>query len=260
MKNKLRKALLERRVTLGGWAQIGHPAIAEVMASAGLDWFCVDLEHGAIGIESATNMFRALEGSDCVPVARLPENDPVWIRRLLDAGARGLIIPMVNTAEEASSAVSDAKYPPLGKRGFGYCRANTHGRDFEDYIAEANEEIPVVIQIEHIDAISNLDAIVSVEGVDGLFIGPYDLSGSMGLTGKLTHPDVQAVLRGFRDTCEKQSASAGIHVVEPNCSSIESAVSDGYTLIALGVDNVMLRTSMEQAISEVNRARQLVCS
>src|SRR5512142_2542951 len=119
MTNKLRHALLRREVTLGSWIQIGHPACAEVLARAGFDWVCVDLEHGIIDLESAANIFRALNGFDCVPVARLPLNDPVWIDRVLDAGAGGLIIPVVNTAAEGAQAVRQSKYPPQGVRGFG---------------------------------------------------------------------------------------------------------------------------------------------
>src|SRR5512137_3025198 len=114
MKNRLRSALLENRLTLGGWLQIGHPACAEIHARAGFDWVCVDLEHGAIDLATTADLFRAIEAFGCVPVARLPLNDPVWIHRVLDAGARGLIIPMVKTAQEAEAAVREAKYPPRG--------------------------------------------------------------------------------------------------------------------------------------------------
>ena len=165
MENKLKAALLERKLSLGAWIQIGHPACAEIFAKAGFDWICVDLEHGAIGIETMTNIFRTIDAFDCVPVARLPINDPVWICRTLDAGARGLIIPMVKTAEEAEFAISKAKYPPRGERGYGYSRANLHGIDFENYITTANEEIAIIAQIEHKDGIDNLESILQVPDV-----------------------------------------------------------------------------------------------
>ncbi len=240
MNNKLRRALLDRSLSLGTWIQIGHPASAEILARAGFDWVCVDLEHGGIDPETMTNIFRTLDGFDCVPVARLPLNDPIWIHRTLDAGARGLIIPMVKTAAEADAAVREAKYPPRGVRGFGYSRANMHGVDFDDYIATANDEIAMVMQIEHKDAIGNLDAILEVDGVDGLFIGPLDLSGSMGLTGQMTHPDVVAALDTYRDACARHNATAGMHVVRPTPQNVQDAIAEGYTLIALGVDTVFL--------------------
>jgi len=240
MNNKLRRALLDRSLSLGTWIQIGHPASAEILARAGFDWVCVDLEHGGIDPETMTNIFRTLDGFDCVPVARLPLNDPIWIHRTLDAGARGLIIPMVKTAAEADAAVREANYPPRGVRGFGYSRANMHGVDFDDYIATANDEIAMVMQIEHKDAIGNLDAILEVDGVDGLFIGPLDLSGSMGLTGQMTHPDVVAALDTYRDACARHNATAGMHVVRPTPQNVQDAIAEGYTLIALGVDTVFL--------------------
>lgn len=240
MKNKLRKALLERKVTLGAWIQIGHPACAEIFARAGFDWVCVDLEHGVIDLETMTNIFRALAGFDCVPVARLPINDPVWIHRSLDAGAQALIIPMVKTADEAESALREAKYPPRGVRGFGYSRANMHGTDFNEYIASANDEIAMVMQIEHKDAIANLDAILDTRGVDGLFVGPLDLSGSMAITGQMEHPDMVAALERYRAACRAHGTSAGLHIIRPDEKNVQQALNQGYTLIALGLDNVFL--------------------
>jgi 2-dehydro-3-deoxyglucarate aldolase len=243
MKNKFRKALLNRELTLGAWMQIGHPAIAEIFAKAGFDWICVDLEHGAIDLETMTDIFRTVDAYDTIPVARLPLNDPVWIHRSLDAGARGLIIPMVKTAQEADSAIREAKYPPRGVRGFGYSRANIHGMDFDGYIKTANDEIAMVMQIEHKDAIDNLDDIVKVDGVDALFIGPVDLSGSMGITGQMEHPDMVAALEKYLEVATKANKSFGMHIVRPNSENIKANVKQGYTMIALGLDNVFLDES-----------------
>lgn len=240
MKNKFRKALLNRELTFGAWMQIGHPAIAEIFAKAGFDWICVDLEHGAIDLETMTNIFRTIDALDCVPVARLPLNDLVWIHRSLDAGAKGLIIPMVKAAEEAERAIREAKYPPRGVRGFGYSRANMYGMEFDEYVKTANDEIAMVMQIEHKDAIANLEDIVKVDGVDGLFIGPLDLSGSMGITGQLDHPDMLAALDKYRKVCQDNNKSAGMHIVRPNPENIRAAIEEGYTLVALGLDNVFL--------------------
>lgn len=253
MKNRLRRALLERQVTLGSWIQIGHPACAEVLARAGFDWVCVDLEHGAIDLETTADIFRALGGFDCVAVARLPLNDPIWIHRTLDAGARGLIIPMVKTAAEAEAAVREAKYPPRGSRGFGYSRANLHGADFETYIASANDEIAMVMQIEHKDAIGNLDAILRVNGVDGVFIGPLDLSGSMGITGKLDHPQMVQALETYRAACRAHKKSAGLHIVRPDEAGIRRALEEGYTMLALGLDNVFMEQSARASLKAAGR-------
>lgn len=253
MTNKLRRALLQREVTLGSWIQIGHPATAEILARAGFDWVCVDLEHGAIDLESTAGLFRALGDSECVPVARLPVNDSTWIHRVLDAGARGLIIPMVKTAAEAEAAIRAAKYPPRGERGFGYSRANGHGADFTAYVESANEEIAMIMQIEHKDAVANLDAILRVDGVDGVFIGPLDLSGSMGITGQLEHPQMVAALAQYRAVCAANRKSAGMHLVRPNETSIRGALDDGYTMIALGIDNVFLQEGARATLEAAGR-------
>ena len=253
MKNKFRKAVLNKEVCLGAWMQIGHCAVAEIFARAGFDWVCVDLEHGAIDLETMTNIFRTLDAFDCVPVARLPLNDPVWIHRSLDAGARGLIIPMVNSASEAEKAISEAKYPPRGVRGFGYSRANMHGMDFDSYIKEANNEIAMVMQIEHKNAIANLEEIARVDGVDGFFIGPLDLSGSMGITGQLDHPDMVAALDKYKKVCNDFDLSAGMHLVRPNEDTIQSSINQGYTLIALGLDNVFIDESSKAALKAAGK-------
>ncbi len=253
MKNKFRKAVLNKEVCLGAWMQIGHCAVAEIFARAGFDWVCVDLEHGAIDLETMTSIFRTLDAFDCVPVARLPLNDPVWIHRCLDAGARGLIIPMVNSASEAEKAISEAKYPPRGVRGFGYSRANMHGMDFDSYIKEANNEIAMVMQIEHKNAIANLEEIARVDGVDGFFIGPLDLSGSMGITGQLDHPDMAAALDKYKKVCNDFDLSAGMHLVRPNEDTIQSSINQGYTLIALGLDNVFIDESSKAALKAAGK-------
>lgn len=249
MQNKFRKALLDKKVTLGAWMQIGHTAIAEIFARRGFDWICVDLEHGAIDLETMTDIFRTIGAYDCVPVARLPLNDPVWIHRSLDAGAKALIIPMVNTAQQADNAVKEAKYPPRGVRGFGYSRANMHGIDFNEYIKTANDEIAMIMQIEHKDAVANLEDIVSVDGVDALFIGPLDLSGSMGITGQMEHPDMVKALEKYRDIAKDANKSFGMHIVRPDKENIKSTTDQGYTMIALGLDNVFLDESSNAIIN-----------
>jgi len=248
MNNKLRRALMENTLTLGAWLQIGHPASAELLARAGFDWVCVDLEHGAIGIETMADIFRALGAFDCVPVARLPLNDPIWIHRTLDAGARALIIPMVKTAEEAENAVREAKYPPRGTRGYGFSRANMHGIDFSDYTSSANDEIAMIMQIEHHEAVEHIDEILAVDGVDSVFIGPYDLSGSMGITGQFDHPRMTAALDTFLASCRAHGMAAGTHVVHPDKTSVTRAIQDGYTLIALGIDTLYLYNGAAEAV------------
>jgi 2-keto-3-deoxy-L-rhamnonate aldolase RhmA len=253
MKNRFRKAVLDKEPTFGAWMQIGHCAVAEIFAASGFDWVCVDLEHGAIDLERMTDIFRTIDGFDCIPVARLPYNDPVWIHRSLDAGARGLIIPMVNSAQEAEAAITEAKYPPRGRRGFGYSRGNMHGINFNEYIKEANDEIAMIMQIEHKDAIDNLEQIAQVDGVDGFFIGPMDLSGSMGVVGQLDAPEMTAALDKYKKVCKDYNISAGMHIVRPNSDNIKSAIEEGYTLLALGLDNVFIDESSKEVLRAANK-------
>jgi 2-dehydro-3-deoxyglucarate aldolase len=233
--------------------QVGHPAVAEIFASIGFDWVCVDLEHGVIGLEIVAEVCRALRGTPCVPVARLPVNDPTWIHRVLDAGARGLIIPMVKTADEAEQAIRESKYPPRGGRGFGYSRANLYGMRFESYRRTANRDIAMVMQIEHRDAIVNLDDILEVSGVDGVFIGPLDLSGSMGRVGDLDHPAVRGALDTYLAACRRHKISAGMHVVRPDAANIRAALKAGYTCLALGLDVVFLEQGARTCLRAAGR-------
>ena len=245
-----RQQLQQRTLSLGAWVQIGHPAVAEVFGRAGFDWVCADLEHGAQDLESATNLFRALSAYPAAAVVRVPSNDPIWIRRCMDAGAHGVIVPMINSGAEAEAAVSAAKYPPRGQRGFGYMRASEHGVDFHPYIKRANDETAVVVQIEHHRAIEALDDILSVEGVDGALIGPMDLSGSMGICGQLDHPRMQDAMKAFVDACARHGKAAGLHLVHPSAERIRSARAAGFTLLVLGLDVVFLAEASAQALRE----------
>lgn len=256
MKNKFRQALLDKQVSFGAWVQISHPAAAEIYGRLGYDWICVDLEHGAVGFEGMTNIFRAIDSFGSVPVARLPFCDTIWIKRTLDAGARGLIVPMVNTPAEAEHAIREAKYPPRGQRGYGFSRGNVHGIDFFDAVENDNDEIAMVMQIEHKDGVANLDSILSVDGVDGAFIGPYDLSGSYGKTGALDSPEMLDALSRFRAGCKAHDKAAGMHVVNPTEPNVAAAIADGYSMIALGVDVVSLVQSARTAIDIARKGAQ----
>ncbi|OHB58680.1 MAG: hypothetical protein A2Y12_14210 [Planctomycetes bacterium GWF2_42_9] len=243
--NAVKEKLKTGQVSLGGWIQIGHPAIAEIMAQAGFDWIALDNEHGIIDFETGMNLFNAMRGTNTLPMVRVQENSEIIIRRWCDAGASGIIVPMVNTREQAIAAVAAAKYPPMGRRGFGYCRANNYGRFFDNHTQDHNDDVLVIVQIEHIDAIRNIDDILTVEGVDGAFIGPYDLSGSMGLTGQIYHPEVIAASDIMLKACKKYGKAPGIHVVPIEPERIKNFISEGFTFIAASIDSVFIRFGSE---------------
>ena len=237
-------------VALGGWIQIGHAAIAETFARAGLGWAVIDCEHGIIDLESAASLMRAMARGSCTPLVRVPVNDSAWIARSLDAGARGIVVPMVNTAEQAKAAVAAAKYAPSGRRGFGYCAANAYGVDFDQYAAEANQAITVTVQIEHIEAVENIDRILDVEGVHSVFVGPYDLSGSLDVVGQMDHPKMIAALDRVSRSCQEHNVPAGVHVVQPEPDRVTKAIESGFQIIALSLDAVLLYRAMHDFLKE----------
>lgn len=247
--NEIKRKIKNCELTFGSWIQIGHPAIAEVMASQGFDWLCVDLEHGIIDIETMANLLRAIDAAGILPMARLPKNDDIWIRRCLDAGAKGLIIPMVNSEEEARFAANCSKYQPTGARGFGYARVNGYGNNFDEYIKKANEEVIIIAQIEHKDAISSLEKIIAVDGIDGLFIGPLDLSGSYGKTGDMECEEMVAAFEKYLKLCDEKSKPAGFHVVRPSRENVNWAINEGFNFIALGLDVVFLSDSCKTVVN-----------
>jgi 2-dehydro-3-deoxyglucarate aldolase/4-hydroxy-2-oxoheptanedioate aldolase len=181
--------------TVGAWLQLASPIAAEVMARAGFDWLMIDMEHGPGDVLALIAQLQAMNGSGVMPFVRVPWNDFVIIKRILDAGAVGLLIPYVNTKAEAEAAVRACKYPPRGIRGIaGSPRAAGYGQNPLNYLSRANAEIFVMTQVETPQAVANLDEMLAVEGLDGIFIGPMDLSTSMGHFANPSHPDVQAVI------------------------------------------------------------------
>lgn len=247
--NKVREALLTGKPTIGSWIQTGSPVAAEILARAGYDWIAVDCEHSSIGIEAFAETARAIYGRGVVTLARVRENDTLAIRQVLDMGAEGVIVPMVNSAEDARRAVRAAKYPPVGERGFGYCRANNWGVDFASYAENANADVCVVVMIESRQAVEQIDEILSVEGVDGVFIGPYDMSGSYGCVGKTTEPVIVEACAKVLEACKRHGKAAGQHIVLPNDQNVSGALADGFTFIALGTDIVFLADAARDALA-----------
>ena len=242
------------RVTLGSWISIRHPVAAELMASIGFDWLTIDLEHGAVDMSQCLSMVQAIKGQGVIPMARLPYKEPVWVRRALDTGFEGLIIPMVNNAQEAANIVRVAKYPPQGERGIGYAAANMYGTTFYESVASANEETTVICQIESKDAVDNVESILDVEGVDGVFMGPYDLSGSYGILGKLDHPLMNAARERVLAACKERNKLAGMHQVAPDPEAVAVLLKEGFNFIALSLDITFIATGAEAMLKKSREA------
>ncbi len=242
---EIKRKLKAGEVTLGSWMSMGHVSVAEILSGAGYEWVVIETEHTAIDNSEVLRLVGAIEHAGAVPLVRLAWVDPIQSKAVLDSGAAGVLVPMVNSREDAELAVKMVKYPPVGFRGVGLARAQGYGARFAEYVAEANDATLLIVQIEHKDAVANIEEILSVPGIDGTFIGPYDLSMSMGLPGQLDHPNVLAAKQKVLKATKAHGLAAGIHLVHPDRAAAEvaSCVSQGYQFIALGTDILFLGDS-----------------
>jgi len=251
MPKSLKKRLEERELTIGSWLQIGSEVVAEIMAQAGFEWLVVDMEHSAIGVDKAQLLIQIIELSGCVPLVRLSSNDAVLIKRVMDAVAHGIIVPNVNSVDDAVAAVEAVRYPPDGTRGVGLWRAQGYGFDFEKYKKWQATESVVIVQIEHIEGVNNFEAILSTKGVDGFIIGPYDLSASLGIPGEFERPDFKNALEKVHRVAKEMGALMGTHVVTPDVSEIRGKIDEGYRFIAYSIDTLFLGQSCRKGLREI---------
>lgn len=249
----LKEKLQKNELTVGSWLSLAHPAIAEMMAKIGFDWLTVDMEHSAITLPQAQSLVQVIGLSGCVPLVRVGENNSGLIKRVMDAGAHGVIVPMVNSRDDAEKAVSAVRYPPLGTRGVGLARAQGYGLSFEEYKTWLEKESLVIVQIEHIKAIENLEEILDVPGIDASIIGPYDLSGSLGFPGEFEREEVQRVLERYEAVCCRKSKPMGLHVVEPEPGKALSYIDKGYTFLAVGLDTLYLGRKCQDVLGKIRR-------
>lgn len=241
--------------TIGSWVQLGDEALIEMMAKGPFDWLCIDLEHTTISIEQCGKIIRVADLAGCPTLVRLSGHDPAQIKRVLDAGAVGIIAPMVNTAREASDIVSAATYPPTGTRGVGLARAQDYGLSFPEYLERMRRELICIMQVEHIDGVNNLEEILAVDGVDGFFIGPYDLSASLGHPGSFDHPDVLAAMDRVAEIVRKPDVLAGIHVVEPDVARLQNVISTGYRFVGFASDMLLFAHHVKQLCTDISEVR-----
>lgn len=247
-----KEKLASGKFTLGSWITIGHPAIAEIFARAGYEWVVVDLEHTTIAIDTAGEMIRTIDLCGSSPLVRLTSIDPNQIKRMLDAGAHGIVVPNVNSAEEAARAVAATRYAPLGTRGVGLARAQGYGARFREYFEWQKSGPVVIVQIEHRDALRRLDEILTVPGVDGFIIGPYDLSCSMGIPGEFERAEFMDAMTTIRATAKRVRCPAGMHIVEPDLARFTQTVRDGYDFVAYSADLRILDVGARLGIATLN--------
>lgn len=232
----LKSRLNRSELTIGSWVTLGHPSIAEIMAAAGFDWLVLDMEHSVLELSEVQTLIQVLDSQQCPAIVRLTSNHPDQIKRVMDAGATGIMVPMIKSAADAKDAVSSMYYPPRGQRGVGLARAQGYGHSFQAYRQWLENNAVVIVMIEHIDAVKAIDDILAVPGVDGYIIGPYDLSGSMGRPGDLNHPDVQAAITQIMQAGHRAQKPGGIHVIEPDPEALQQRIQAGFNFLGYGLD------------------------
>ncbi len=240
---KFRKSLKNKKPLIGGWMQIPDSNIAEIMSSSNYDWVAIDMEHGVFSIDKLPDVFRAIELNDKLPLVRLPNKRKDICAQVLDAGSGGVIIPNINSAKELDSIIQTCYFPSQGKRGVGFSRSNLFGKKFQ-----LNKTKPIIVaMIENIIGVKNLNEILSVDGLDAILIGPYDLSSSMGITGKFNHIKFKKIIESIKSLTKKNRIACGIHVMQIKNKYLKSYMKSGYLFLPYGTDALLLNNSISQS-------------
>lgn len=249
--NPLKRQLARGRQSFGCWVTLAHPLIPELLAPAGFDWLCVDMEHSSIDLGDLLPLIISIEANGMVPLVRVGENDPNLIKRVMDAGAYGVIVPNVNSVADAQNAVDAVKYPPHGRRGVGLYRAQGYGHRFKQYKQWLERESVVIIQIEHKDALADIDNIFSVKGIDAFMIGPYDLSASMGKPGDDHSTAVKAAMGKILAAGKRHGLTAGFHAIPFDAKAAVNYARQGFKFLAFSLDTIILSTAASTAMRSI---------
>ena len=243
--NYIRDRVLNRELLSGTWLNLGSGMTAEIAATVGFDWVVIDLEHGSGDHESCLHQLQAVAGTPAAPIVRIAWNEAPRFKRVLDLGAAGVVVPYVTTAEEARQAVAAMRYPPQGIRGAASLnRAADFGHSFNEYFATANDKLTTIVQVETEETLARVGDIAAIDGVDVLFVGPLDLSVSMGIPQEFDHPRFREALAKVSAAALAGGKAAGILLLSPD--QIEQTVADGYTFIGLGSDGGVLASGMRR--------------
>ena len=247
MKTKLKN----NQLTIGSWITIGSGEIAEIYANTSLDWICIDLEHSPLDLAECSSLINIIGSKNKAPLVRLSWNDHVQIKRVMDLGAHGIIVPQIESPEDCINAYKAMHYPPTGIRGVGLSRAQGYGTSFEEYKDWMKQHSILVPQIENKMAIENIESIINMPEVDAVILGPYDLSASLGDPGNFDSIAFKDAIIKVETACKKVNKPIGIHIVEPDPKQLQSKVDQGYTFIAYSVDFRILDVGMRSGIKNV---------
>lgn len=243
--NYIRNRVLAGELLAGAWCNLGSTLTVEMAAMAGFNWMLIDLEHGSADLETLILQLQSVSGSQTSAIVRIPWNEPWWFKRVLDMGASGVMVPYVNTPEEAQRAARSMRYPPEGIRGVAFLnRATSFGQAFPQYFGEANDNLTTIVQIETAEAVERAEEIAAVKGVDVLFVGPLDLSVNLGVPRQFDHPSFRAALERVVAAASKHGKAAGILLVREE--QLEETINDGFRFVALGSDAGMVSAGMNR--------------
>lgn len=248
MVRNFRKRLLAGEQLLGTMITLPTPESAEILADAGFDWLLIDCEHGPLETRDVLGVLQAV-GHRVACIVRVASGDEVAIKSVLDLGACGILVPQVNSAEQASDVVKFARYPPQGQRGVGLARAHGYGKRFQEYLSTANDEVAVIVQAEHIDGVNCIDAITQVPGIDAVFLGPYDLSASLGKMGDIHAAEVTEAIAKVTSACTAAGVQLGFFGA--TASAAQPYIDSGYTLVAIGIDTLLLGAAADNVVKEM---------
>jgi 2-keto-3-deoxy-L-rhamnonate aldolase RhmA len=245
-----RSMLLNKDKLLGTILALPAPEVAEIYSDAGMDWLWLDMEHGLQDFTSVERIAQAV-GRQTPCMVRIPDNEAVWFKRVLDLGVAGVVVPLVCCAAEAKKAVAMTRYPPQGARSVGISRAHGYGAHFEEYLKQANQDTALIIQVEHIDAVNNIEEILDVEGLDAVFIGPYDLSASMQKPGQIDDPDVVKAITHAREAIMARNIPVG--TIVSSATGALQKFAEGYTFIVVGMDITVLSKAARDLVQDVKK-------
>lgn len=249
--NRLKRDLAAGKVCVGMTITMNSPTVAEILSHVGLDWIWLEMEHSALDEQAVLAMLQATNGADVSTVVRVPWNDKTMIKRVLDLGPDGVLIPLVNSREEAEYAVRAMKYPPWGERGAGLGRAQSYGINMGEYMKTANDEVMTTLMIEHVKAVENIEEILAVKGVDSVMVGALDLSGSMGMLGQTDRPEVEGAIQKVLAACKKAKVPPGIITVDPDTAN--RRIREGFQHLIIGIDVLTVLGGAKAALGKIER-------
>jgi 2-dehydro-3-deoxyglucarate aldolase/4-hydroxy-2-oxoheptanedioate aldolase len=233
---------------IGSLVTVPSPDVAEIMARIGFDYLWIETEHAPMGFVHAQTLIQAV-GGRCPCLVRIPDKREVWVKKALDIGCDGIVVPQIRSAAEVQQIVQWSLYPPDGQRSVGVSRAHGYGMTFREYVTTVNDELVIVIQAEHVEAVEHIESIAAVPGVDAVLIGPFDLSGSLGVLGQTRHPQVLEAIERVRLGC--QAAGVPLGIFASDVSMATEYIEKGFSLIALSMDVFFLWQSAQTALEEV---------